>query len=74
MHYIKILSNYIIMDNINEFQTKKRGRPSKAKKEKKPRIFKPKCPMCDDLNKKKILNIDKITTVIDLKPVIFKFD
>ena len=50
----------------------KRGRPVNPVKVK--RVFKSKCPMCEDLNKNRKLNKDKMTVIIDLKPVIFNFD
>jgi len=53
---------------------KKRGRPIKPILEKAKRVFKPKCPMCEDLNKNRKMNKDKITTKIDLKPVIVEFN
>ena len=59
------------MDNIAD--KRKRGRPSKPLLIKKKREFKSKCPMCEDLNKSKILNVNKITTKIDLKPIIVEF-
>jgi hypothetical protein len=63
------------MDNNSNIPKKKRGRPTKLiPKERKKRIFKKKCPMCEDLNKNKILNVDKIYSVVDLKPVIVVFD
>jgi len=75
------------MNNIAD--KRKRGRPSKKPLQvsgllisgllslvpqvKKKREFKYKCPMCEDLNKSKILNVNKITTKIDLKPIIVEF-
>lgn len=49
---------------------KKRGRPMKPVKEKVKRVFKQKCQMCRDLNKNRLLNKDKIATIINLKPVV----
>ena len=52
---------------------KKRGRPALSKDKKKKRIIKKRCPMCEDLNKNNVLNKNKITTIVDVKPVIFDF-
>jgi hypothetical protein len=52
----------------------KRGRKPKPTKDKVKRVLKSKCPMCEDLNKSRKLNKDKMTVTIDLKPVIFNFE
>jgi hypothetical protein len=49
---------------------KRRGRPTKQIRDRPARIIYKKCPMCEDLNKIRKLNKDKIVTTINLKPVI----